>query len=860
MKEMMTRWLLMGLVLLAAAQVSAQIFNPVKWTMAHEKVSDTEYDLIFTANIQQGWVVYSQEIGDDGPVPTSFNFDAGSHFERVGKTKEAGNRKEAYDKVFEMNLIKFSGKGTFTQRVKVSDRSKPIKGYLEFMTCDDERCLPPTEVDFSFDLSAAPGSGAATPAKQPEAPATKTPEATKAADVADMAATEQPPVPATLPTAVPGGIEDPVHWTGSVSKTAAGSYELTFNAVIDKGWAIYSQFTEDNGPVPTYFHFEEGAHYSRQGKVEEKGKKKEGFDPVFGVNVIKYEAGQVAFTQQISAAGEATPISGYLTYMACDDEKCLPPADMPFRVDLAKLQVLMGDAASQPADAAGPGAADAYGLAALDLSSPVSQCGEVATVSASSSYWNILLLGFLGGLLALLTPCVFPMVPLTVSYFTKGSENRQKGMFNAFMYGFFIFAVYVILSIPFHLMDSIDSDILNQISTNVWLNIAFFVIFLFFAFSFFGYYELTLPSSWVNKASAAEGVGGMLGIFFMALTLALVSFSCTGPILGSLLAGALSSSGGAMQLTMGMAGFGLALALPFAMFAAFPSMMSALPKSGGWLTSVKVVLGFLELALALKFLSNADLVKHWGLLKIEPFLGLWMLIFLAMGLYLFGVIRFPKEPKLKKLSPLRAVLGAATMAFVLYLGSGFIYNDATKTFRPLTLLSGLAPPVGYSWIYPNDCPQNLTCFKDLEEGLAFARKNNKPVMIDFTGYACVNCRKMEEHVWPEQPIYNRINNDYVLISLYVDEKVELPEAEQVTVDKSTGGTRRLRNYGHKWAHFQEEFFKINSQPYYVLLTPEGQLLNNPVGYTPDVEAYLNFLDCGVEAFDKLKGKGLLGEQ
>jgi len=415
----------------------------------------------------------------------------------------------------------------------------------------------------------------------------------------------------------------------------------------------------------------------------------------------------------------------------------------------------------------------------------------------------------------------------------------------------FYLAVYLVLSIPFHLMDNVNPDILNDISTNVWLNIAFFLIFLFFAFSFFGYYELTLPSSWVNKTSSAEGIGGVVGIFFMALTLALVSFSCTGPILGALLVGALTSDGGAMQLTAGMGGFGLALAMPFALFAAFPGWMNSLPKSGGWLNTVKVVLGFVELALALKFLSNADLVKHWEILKIEPFLAAWILIAVGLALYLFGFIKFPHDSPVKKLSATRIGLGVLSVAFAAYLATGFIYDEKAGSLRSLKLLSGLAPPTCYSWFYPCDCPQNLNCFKDLETGMAYAKEVNKPVMIDFTGHACVNCRKMEEHVWPEQEVYKYLKDEYVVISLYVDEKIELPENEQIEVQKVTGGTRKLRNVGHKWSHYQTEYFNTNTQPYYALMSPDGKLLNQPVGYTPDEQDYAQFLQCGLDAYEQL---------
>ena len=339
----------------------------------------------------------------------------------------------------------------------------------------------------------------------------------------------------------------------------------------------------------------------------------------------------------------------------------------------------------------------------------------------------------------------------------------------------------------------------------------------------------------------------------MALTLAIVSFSCTGPILGSLLAGSLTADGGAWQLTAGMAGFGVSLGLPFALFAMFPNMMNALPKSGGWLNTTKVILGFLELALAFKFLSNADLVAHWNLLKIEPFLILWILIFAGLTLYLFGKLKFPHDSPIKKLSFSRIAGGILVASFVIYLASGFRVNQETKTFTPLTLLSGLAPPVGYSFMYPNDCPNNLDCFKDLKTGVEYAKKVNKPILLDFTGYACVNCRKMEEHVWPIKKIDNYLRNNYVLISLYVDDKKLLPEEEQILVNRANGGTRKLKNYGHKWANFQTQFFQTNSQPYYVLLNSDGtKILNKAVGYTPDENDYAQFLECGLEVFKSNK--------
>jgi thiol:disulfide interchange protein DsbD len=540
--------------------------------------------------------------------------------------------------------------------------------------------------------------------------------------------------------------------------------------------------------------------------------------------------------------------------MTCDDTRCLPPTDIDFRFDFdaiksSKNDVLNTDLKSKLVQ--DPNIL-LYGYEPQEVISSSNNCNTEVSESnteKNKTLFSIFGLGFIGGLLALLTPCVFPMIPLTVSFFTK--QNDKKGVYSALLYGFFIVLVYLLLSVPFHLLDSVNPDILNEISTNVVLNIIFFLIFIFFAFSFFGYYELTLPSSWVDKSTKGETFGGVLGVFFMALTLAVVSFSCTGPILGSLLASSITSDGGAWQLTAGMGGFGVALGLPFALFAMFPKVLLNLPKSGSWLNTIKVVLGFVELALALKFLSNADLVAHWGLLKIEVFLFLWFVISACLTLYLLGIIKFPHDQKVNSFSFFRICSIILAFSFSIYLASGFRFNSETSTFKPLSLLSGLAPPVGYSIFYPNDCPNNLECFKDLKTGIDYAVKVNKPILLDFTGFACVNCRKMEEHIWPLAKVDNVIRNDYVLISLYVDDKKQLPENEQIMVKRTTGeGFRKLKNYGHKWAHFQTEFFNTNSQPYYVLLNPDGKkLLTSPVGYTPDEDDYLSFLECGLESFN-----------
>ena len=892
-----------------------QIYNPVSWSFDSKHIAGNEYELITTANIEDGWTVYSQYLeSEDGPIATTFEYDAGSHFSLNGKTTEDElNRKEGHDKVFDMNVTKYAKKAIFRQKVKVTDFSKPIKGYLTFMTCDATKCLPPTDQDFEFKIAAKQASS--TSATQTQAPVqikkntnpikiventtTKpsSPVVTQKEQVLTIESPNGKPVEIEIKqpkivsrnqatvkqsTGAAGAatttitkaevapkkksdILEPVTWDIDVNNNVA-----TFTANVEDGWTIYSQHTSDEGPVPTSFTFDETEFYTLDGATEEAGKRKEGYDKFFDLNVIKFIKGPVTFKQKINPSNPKESITGYLTFMTCDDSRCLPPTDVDFVIFPDQNRGLLGDAATKhiailtggdanTENTGNAGIGTALGASGLypaasgnvKMESPEGSCTDEKE-EAPKGFLSIFMLGFFGGLIALLTPCVFPMIPLTVSFFTKGSEDKKKGLGNAVLYGAFILGVYLLLSAPFHLLDTISPDILNEISTNVYLNVAFFVIFLFFAFSFFGFYEITLPESWTNKSSSAEGAGGIIGIFFMALTLALVSFSCTGPILGSLLAGALSSDGGAWQLTAGMGGFGLALALPFALFAAFPGMMNSLPQSGGWLNVVKVVLGFIELALAFKFLSNADLVSHWGILKIEVFLGIWILCFLGLGAYLLGLIKFPHDSPFK-LKPVRAILGIAAVAFAGYMATGFIYDEKAGSLTSLTWLSGLAPSSCYSILYPCDCPSNLTCFKDLEAGLAFAKANDKPVLIDFTGYACVNCRKMEEHVWPRKEIYDLIDKDYVLVSLYVDDRKKLDKPIEVP-RVSGGGNRTLRTYGNKWAYFQTKYFDTNAQPFYALVSPNMDLLNNPVGYTPDVPEYKEFLECGVETFNKLKNK------
>lgn len=645
-----------------------------------------------------------------------------------------------------------------------------------------------------------------------------------------------------LSTSVFSQTLDPIEWDAGIEKETEDTYVLKFTAKLDKGWHLYSIHeveTDEIAPVPTEFTFYPTPDtYELIGEtIEPKGIEK--FDKIFEMD-IKYFEEKVTFTQKIKRINpNLKSVKAEVYFSICDDERCLAPEMVEFDISFS------GAASENKGDASAITDNDRNKSNALDIGIQGKEKFPSEEVE-KKSYFNIFILGFLGGLIALLTPCVFPMIPLTVSFFTKSANNKKKGMFNAILYGFFIFAIYVLLSLPFHLLDSVDPEILNNISTNVTLNILFFVIFIVFAISFFGYFEITLPASWSNKLdSKATSIGGIVGVFFMALTLALVSFSCTGPILGSLLGGSLSTDGGAMQLSFGMGGFGLALALPFGLFALFPNWLNSLPKSGGWLNTVKVVLGFIELALAFKFLSNADLVEHWGLLKREIFIGIWIVIGIGMVLYLFGKIRFPHDGPLQKLSTARKTLGVVTLAFVIYLLPG-LTNTA---YANLKLLSGFPPPLFYS-IYEKEAhgPLGLNAYTDFEEGVKAAKAQNKPIMLDFTGWACVNCRKMEEQVWSHPEIIEILKDKYTLISLYVDDREKLSDNERFKFLKPDGRVKNIKTIGDKWATFQTLNFQNNSQPYYVLLDSDMNMLNRTTAYTPDVKEYLKWLKTGLKNY------------
>ena len=635
---------------------------------------------------------------------------------------------------------------------------------------------------------------------------------------------------------------NPVQWSVSVEPTDQG-HNLIMSAKIDQGWHLYSQTQfgdEFEGPIRTEFYYNASdSTYVLQGPTQEP-EVEPVYDPVFELDVIYFED-EVSFVQPIKIINaQGNILTAEVYYSVCDAEKCLPPDTKTFTLNLATMDLLQQELVLTERDMLLSQALE------LELKGQENYTPEE---EKQQGLGTIFFLGFIGGLLALLTPCVFPMIPLTVSFFTKSAQNKATGTIKAITYGAFIFLIYVLLSIPFHLLDSVQPEILNNISTNVYLNVAFFVIFIAFAFSFFGYYELTLPQSWSAKMDdKANQVGGYVGIFFMALTLAIVSFSCTGPILGSLLGGSLTSDGGAIQLTAGMGGFGLALALPFALFALFPNWLNALPKSGGWLNTVKVVLGFLEVALAFKFLSNADLVEHWGLIKRELFIGIWMVCAAGIALYLFGFIRFPHDgPKGQKIAKGNWIFGLLSVAAFIYLAPGLTNTPAAN----LKLLSGFPPPLFYSYYDKGtSAPLGLEAYKDFDLGMAAAKASGKPLMIDFTGWACVNCRKMEEQVWSTPEVFELLSQEYVLVSLYVDDRKALLADEQFSYAQPNGRIKKLKTVGDKWATFQTINFKNNSQPYYILLDEDLNMLNKPVGYTPDVDEYAEWLTAGLEEFQR----------
>tara|TARA_Y100000385_G_scaffold71708_1_gene72084 strand:+ start:27439 stop:29475 length:2037 start_codon:yes stop_codon:yes gene_type:complete len=647
-----------------------------------------------------------------------------------------------------------------------------------------------------------------------------------------------------------GEIKNPLEWEGAIKKITDTEYELSLTGYIDDNWHVYSQYTPEDlenglGPIPLFMDFKKlDKDYILDGPLEESETHREysetwGFDEIFFKEIA-------ILKQKVKLSNPALKvIKAILYYQVCIDV-CLNE-EYYVVFDLTANKVEFIDNYDKW---------DAY--TSKEKTKVIEDNKDDDSNSpGSKGLWTIFFIAFLSGFAALLTPCVFPMIPLTVSFFTKQSENRAAGIKNAIIYGIFIVVIYVLLGSV--IVGIFGADSLNALSTNVWFNIIFFLLLIVFAISFLGAFEITLPQSWSNKVDSQADRGGVIGIFFMALALAIVSFSCTGPIVGTLLVE--SASKGGIAPIVGMFGFSLAIALPFALFAMFPGWMNSLPKSGGWLNTVKVFLGFLELALAFKFLSNADLVLQLHWLEREMFLAIWIAIFGTLTFYLFGKIKLPHDSNENNISVGRLSLGLIVFAFTIYLIPG-IWG------APLKLISGFPPPLNYSEapygvgytklnnggglssegklpIGAELGPHDIIAFNDYENGLAYAKKVGKPVLIDFTGYACVNCRKMEERVWASPHILGILNRDIVLISLYVDDKRMLPDSEQYT-SETTG--KRIKSIGNKWSDFQIKNYQANAQPYYVLMSLEEENLNTPIGYTPDIEEYKKWLKEGISNF------------
>ena len=676
--------------------LQAQIKDPVKFKTELTPLSDTEAEVVFTAAIDKGWHVYSTDLGDGGPISATFNVDNKSGVELVGKLKPVGKEVATFDKLFEMKVRYFENTAKFVQKVKFTGGAYAIEGYLEYGACDDESCLPPTQVPFKFSGVAKAGNAAATKTEQPKA--------------------EQP-----------------------------------------------------------------------EQKVVNKADKKE-------------EATSVA-SKDSSAMMELVPAT--TTEAATDIQPAVASSEL-WKPVISDLQAL-GEEHGQE----------------------------------DMSWIYIFITGFLGGLLALFTPCVWPIIPMTVSFFLKRSKDKKKGIRDAWTYGASIVVIYVALGLAITLI--FGASALNALSTNAIFNILFFLMLVIFAASFFGAFEIRLPSKWGNAVdSKAESTTGLLSIFLMAFTLSLVSFSCTGPIIGFLLV-QVSTTGSVVAPAIGMLGFAIALALPFTLFALFPSWLKSMPKSGGWMNVIKVTLGFLELAFALKFLSVADLAYGWRLLDRETFLALWIVIFALLGFYLLGKIKFPHDDDDNKVGVTRFFMALISLAFAVYMVPGL-------WGAPLKAVSAFAPPMQTQDfnLYKNEVHAK---FDDYDLGMEYARLNGKPVMLDFTGYGCVNCRKMEAAVWTDPKVSDLINNDYVLITLYVDNKTPLTEPVKIS---ENGTERTLRTVGDKWSYLQRVKFGANAQPFYVLLDNQGKPLNKSYAYNEDIPKYIEFLQTGLENYKKEK--------
>ena len=656
-------------------------------------------------------------------------------------------------------------------------------------------------------------------------------------------------------------MQDPVHFKTEWKSISANEAEIIFSATIDPGWHVYSTDLGDGGPTQATINIDKISGAALDGKLKPGSNEIKKMDPIFEMEVKFFEK-TAKFTQKVKLNGGKYSVSGYLEYGACNDENCLPPTSVDFTFSgEVPTQAKAADTKEKEATKKEDAPVEAVAKADTTIEAPAAtdSTATETTLQGTTNYWTpviselssygegtneeshswiyIFFTGLIGGLLALFTPCVWPIIPMTVSFFLKRTKDKKKGIRDAWTYGASIVVIYVTLGLAITLI--FGASALNALSTNAIFNILFCLMLVVFAASFFGAFEITLPSKWSNAVdSKAEATTGLLSIFLMAFTLSLVSFSCTGPIIGFLLV-EVSTSGSVVAPAIGMLGFAIALALPFTLFAMFPSWLKSMPKSGGWMNVIKVSLGFLELAFALKFLSVADLAYGWRILDRETFLALWIVIFGLLGMYLLGKIKFPHDDDNTKVGVGRFFLALFSLAFAVYMIPGL-------WGAPLKAVSAFAPPMQTQDfnLYKNEVHAK---FNDFDSGMEYARQNHKPVMIDFTGYGCVNCRKMELAVWTDPQISQIMNDDYVLITLYVDEKTSLPEPIKIT---ENGKERTLRTIGDKWSYLQRSKFGANAQPFYVLLDNEGKPLNSSYSYDEDIAKYKDFLQTGLKNYKK----------
>lgn len=823
-------------LLLAAFLISvtafAQIRKTTSWTFdasAKEVKVGDEIDLIFKVKVIDKWYIYSSDLADDiGPLPTEISFENNGSFEVIGDLVPVKPKKK-YDDIWEAEVTYFEKEGEFRQKIKVLSADLKITGILDFQTCTDVdgQCIPgDEEFDLDFIKVSSEASQKSEPAKEDETP---------------QSIVSAKPLNSLLGS--PGQLQKTTSWTFDASEKelkTGDEVELIFKAKIDQNWYMYSSdLAEDAGPIPTEITFEQNETFEAIGKLIPVDPK-EKFDETFQ-NDVTYFSKEAEFRQKVRILDSNYKISGSLDFQTCSDiTKVCILGEQDFEISFLKVS---GETVAASGD---------------DYSNLLEQEG-------GGSLWGFFLAAFVFGLAALLTPCVFPMIPMTVAFFTNSSQSKAQAKFKAVTYGLSIIGIYILVGLVFTSFFGVG--LANDLATGAVANIIFFVVFVIFAISFFGYFEINIPTGFVNRMDKNVEKGGFLGVFFMAFTLVLVSFSCTGPIVGTVLIQ--SFQGQVMKPVVGMLGFSSAFAIPFTVFAIFPGMLKDLPKSGGWLNSVKVVLGFIELALGFKFLSVADQAYHWGLLDREIYIAIWFVLAVLLGLYLLGVIRFPHDSKGAKLKPIAIGGAVLSLAFAVYLFQGF--GNA-----PLNGLAGYLPPekskdfsfqevlgmkevVAVKDVKPEgfdgevkyagllELPHDIKGFFDYEQAVSFAKKVKKPLFIDFTGHGCTNCRKMEQYVWSDKEVLRRMKEDFVVVALYVDEKTTLPEEEWYT---SEFDGKVKKTIGKQNFDFQITAFKGNAQPYYVLLDNNEQPLIRPKSYDASVENFVEFLDEAKAEFQR----------